>query len=217
MLIGFNLTFFPMHILGLEGQPRRTYTYASGMGWDNLNLLVTIGAFVIALSVLVFLVNIAYSTRSGEKASADPWDARTLEWSLPTPVPEYNFLEIPTVHARDDFWHRKYTEDDQGRLVRLPAGGSDDGTTGAVAVAERPDHDGGDGDGGDDGGGSFDDAASHGIHMPSPSFYPLILTLGLPILGYAAVFKNPWLAIPGVIVLLFGMYGWAIEPGTAED
>ena len=57
----------------------------------------------------------------------------------------------------------------------------------------------------------------HGIHLPSPSFFPLVLALGLPILGYAAVFKNPWLAIPGVIVLLFGMYAWAIEPGTAED
>ena len=68
MLIGFNLTFFPMHILGLEGQPRRTYTYASGMGWDNLNLLVSIGSFIIAFSVLVFLVNIIVSTLRGEKA-----------------------------------------------------------------------------------------------------------------------------------------------------
>ena len=66
MLIGFNLTFFPMHILGLEGQPRRTYTYASGMGWDNLNLLVSIGSFIIAAGVLVFLVNIITSTLHGE-------------------------------------------------------------------------------------------------------------------------------------------------------
>ncbi len=130
MLIGFNVTFFPMHILGLEGQPRRTYTYASGMGWDNLNLLVSIGSFIIAFSVLVFLVNIVLTTLRGEKAGSDPWDARTLEWSTPTPVPEYNFLEIPQVHARDDFWHRKYTEDAEGRLVRLPAGGSDSGDDG---------------------------------------------------------------------------------------
>jgi cytochrome c oxidase subunit I len=214
MLIGFNLTFFPMHVLGLEGQPRRTYTYASGMGWDNLNLLVSIGAFVIAAAVLIFLVNVILTTLRGPIAPADPWDGRTLEWSIPTPVPEYNFAEIPQVHTRDDFWHRKYTEDDQGRLVRLPAGGSDSGTTGAVATLERDDdHGGGPGDGGPGG----ESGGGHGIHMPSPSFYPLILTLGLPILGYAAVFKNPWLAIPGVIVLLFGMYGWAIEPGTAED
>src|SRR3954454_18617290 len=194
MLIGFNLTFFPMHILGLQGQPRRTYRYASGMGWDLGNQLATIGAFVIALSVLVFFVNIIKSAKRGEVASADPWDGRTLEWSIPSPVPEYNFAEIPEVHAADDFWHRKYTEDEEGRLVRLPAGGSDDGATG----------DAGHGNG-------------HGIHLPSPSFFPLVLALGLPILGYAAVFKNPWLAIPGVLVLLFGIFAWTLEPGTAED
>ncbi len=218
MLIGFNLTFFPMHILGLTGQPRRTFSYAKGMGWDDLNLLVSIGSFVIAASVLVFLVNVIATARRPANAPADPWDGRTLEWSLPTPVPEYNFAEIPQVHARDDFWHRKYTEDDQGRLVRLPAGGSDSGTTGAVAVAEKDalsdSGSGGDEDHGGDEHGDHGDG--HGIHLPSPSFYPLILALGLPILGYAAVFKNPFLAIPGFIVLLFGMYGWAIEPGTAE-
>jgi cytochrome c oxidase subunit 1 len=193
MLIGFNLTFFPMHILGLEGQPRRTYTYASGMGWDLGNRLATIGAFVIALGVLVFLVNIVKTARRGEVASADPWDGRTLEWSIPSPAPEYNFAEIPEVHAADDFWHRKYTEDEEGRLVRLPAGGSDDGPAG-------------------DGHGN-----GHGIHLPSPSFFPLIIALGLPILGYAAVFKNPWLAIPGFLVLLFGIFAWTLEPGTAEE
>jgi cytochrome c oxidase subunit 1 len=100
--------------------------------------------------------------------------------------------------------------------VRLPAGGSDDGTTGSVAVAERPSDDAGSPPGGDAGGDGHGDDG-HGIHLPSPSYYPLVMTLGLPILGYAAVFKEPWLAVPGVIVLLFGLYGWAIEPGTAED
>jgi cytochrome c oxidase subunit 1 len=216
LLIGFNVTFFPMHVLGLQGQPRRTYTYASGMGWDNLNLLVSVGSFIIAAGVLVFLVNVLYSSRRGEISGADPWDARTLEWSIPSPVPEYNFLEIPQVEARDDFWHRKYTEDAEGRLVRLPAGGSDSGTTGAVATLETDEGSGGHGDGGGD---ASDDGHGdgHGIHLPSPSYYPFVMTLALPILGYAAVFKNPWLAIPGVVILLFGMYAWAIEPGTAED
>ena len=74
MLIGFNLTFFPMHILGLVGMPRRTYRYPSGMGWDTMNMIETVGAFVIMLSVLILFVNIIYSTRRGEKASGDPWD-----------------------------------------------------------------------------------------------------------------------------------------------
>ncbi len=120
MVIGFNLTFFPMHFLGFEGEPRRTYTYPTGMGWGTLNLMSTIGAFIIAVSVLVFLVNVIFTIRRGELAPEDPWDARTLEWLTSSPPPEYNFAEVPIVEARDEFWHRKYTEDDEGRLVKLP-------------------------------------------------------------------------------------------------
>jgi cytochrome c oxidase subunit 1 len=199
MLIGFNLTFFPMHIVGLIGMPRRTYTYESGYGWDTLNLIETIGAFVIALSVLTFLVNVIFTQRRGPIASGDPWDGRSLEWSIPSPPPEYNFADIPKVEARDDWWHRKYTEDAEGRLVRLPAGGAVEETeTTAVATVEA-------------------EEKAHGIHMPSPSFYPLIVACGLPFLGYAAVFLNPWLAIPGLTLILFGVYAWGLEPGTEPE
>jgi cytochrome c oxidase subunit 1 len=219
MLIGFNLTFFPMHILGLTGMPRRTYRYPSGMGWDAMNMIETIGAFIIALSVLIFFVNIIFSTKRGKIAGNDPWDARSLEWSIPSPPPAYNFAEIPVVEARDDWWHRKYTEDAEGRLVKLPSGGADDGepaevtttttgttttttdvavaSAGGVAVAEPVAHDEG-----------------HGIHMPSPSFYPLIVALGLPCLGYAAVFTEKLWLIPGLLFLLFGIFAWGLEPGT---
>ena len=81
MLIGFNLTFFPMHIVGLEGMPRRTYTYGKGLGWDTLNKMETVGGFIIALSVLVFIVNVVRTQVRGEQAPEDPWDARTLEWT----------------------------------------------------------------------------------------------------------------------------------------
>ncbi len=199
MLIGFNLTFFPMHILGLVGMPRRTYRYPSGYGWDTMNLIETVGAFVIMVSVLIFFVNIIYSTKRGPVAPADPWDGRSLEWSIPSPPPEYNFAEIPVVEARDDWWHRKYTEDAEGRLVKLPSGGADDGgeavattaatTTatdvavadaGGVATRETDEH-----------------TDGHGIHMPSPSYWPLVLALGLPCLGYAAVFREILWLIPG--------------------
>jgi cytochrome c oxidase subunit 1 len=193
MLIGFNLTFFPMHILGLEGMPRRTYTYAPGMGFDGLNLAITIGAFIIALSVFIFLVNVIYTARRGPIATSDPWDARTIEWSIPSPAPEYNFAQIPQVRARDDFWHRKYTEDEEGRLVKLPAGAADAGEA------------------------LLSDEEASKIHMPSPSYWPFVAALGLPILGYAAVFKQPFLAIPGALVLLYGIYAWAMEPSTAPE
>lgn len=220
VLIGFNLTFFPMHYLGLQGLPRRTYRYAENMGWDTLNMTATIGGFVIAASVLLLVINMVVSRFRGEVAPHDPWDARTLEWTVSSyPPPEYNFEEIPAVEARDEYWHRKYTEDADGRPVRLPSGGADESVPagGAVATLERDAAEGGDGSGGDDGVSGGDHGASgdgHGIHMPSPSYYPLVMAFGLPILGYGIVFHNWWLGAAGVAVLIFGMYAWAIEPGT---
>ena len=199
MLIGFNLTFFPMHILGLTGMPRRTYRYPSGFGWDTLNLVETVGGFVVALATLIFLVNVIYSAKKSKIAGNDPWDGRTLEWSIPSPPPEYNFAEIPEIEARDDFWHHKYTEDAEGRLVRLPAGGSDDDAPSA-AIARVNEHE--------------SAADGHGIHMPSPSYYPLVVAAGFPCLGYAAVFTEILWLIPGLILLLFGIYAWGLEPGT---
>ncbi len=98
MFIGFNLTFFPMHILGLMGMPRRIYDYSPDRGWNTLNLVATVGAFMIAASVLVFLANILVS-RSRSEAGDDPWEADTLEWLTASPPPVYNFAEIPVVHS----------------------------------------------------------------------------------------------------------------------
>jgi cytochrome c oxidase subunit 1 len=234
MIIGFNLTFFPMHILGLVGMPRRTYRYPSGMGWDTMNLIETIGAFVIMVSVLILFVNMIYSTRRGPIASSDPWDARTLEWSIPSPPPVYNFAEIPVVEARDDWWHRKYTEDAEGRLVRLPSGGADEssdepeaaepphgthGTLGAsTATAILADKDVAESSGSATPAVPYsDDTEGHGIHLPSPSFYPLVLALGLPCLGYAAVFREILWVIPGLVFLLFGIFAWGLEPSVDEE
>lgn len=98
MWIGFNTTFFPMHILGMAGMPRRIVTYAGDRGWDTANLIATIGAFMIAFSVLLFFINVL-TMRKNEKAGDDPWEGNTLEWMIPSPPPEYNFKTIPTVHG----------------------------------------------------------------------------------------------------------------------
>jgi hypothetical protein len=104
MFVGFNALFFPMHILGLRGQPRRTYTYQSGLGWDFLNLLETVGAFVLALGILVTFVNWVWSTKRGKPAGHDPWGGETLEWATTSPPAEYNFENIPTVRSLEPMW-----------------------------------------------------------------------------------------------------------------
>jgi cytochrome c oxidase subunit I len=107
MLIGFNLTFFPMHILGLNGMPRRVYTYPEGLGFEQLNMLETVGSFILATSFLVFLINIVKAWRGPRNAPADPWNAATLEWSIPSPPQEWNFERVPAVHGRDPLWEAK--------------------------------------------------------------------------------------------------------------
>ncbi len=107
MFIGFNLGFFPMHISGLEGMPRRIYTYPANMGWGDLNLVTTIGAFVFALGVLLFVINVIRSRFVGEKAPANPWDAPTLEWATESPPPSYNFAVIPRVATLHPLWEER--------------------------------------------------------------------------------------------------------------
>jgi len=188
-LIGFNLAFGPMHILGLQGMPRRIQSYPESLGLTFWNLVSTIGAFTIAVGTLVFLVIAIASFRKPKQMVADPWDARTLEWLTTSPPPVHNFDEIPVVHSLDELWHRKYAETEGGRVVPVAAGGS-----GQEA------HGDGHGD-------------SHAIHLPSPSYYPLVAALGLPVLGYGLIFGLPFV-VAGLVILLVGLYGWVLEPSV---
>jgi cytochrome c oxidase subunit 1 len=114
-LIGFHLTFDLMHIPGLLGMPRRIYTYEPRPGWGTLNLLISIGAFIQAVAVLVFLWNLIFSYFKGLEAGNDPWDAWTLEWSVSSPPPPYNFAKIPVVQSRRPLWDLKHPEDPDSR------------------------------------------------------------------------------------------------------
>jgi cytochrome c oxidase subunit I+III len=102
--IGFNLTFFPMHQLGLKGMPRRIYTYAYDSGWANLNLLATTGAAIMGISIVLFLINVWRSRHSGVNAGPNPWHSPTLEWATESPPPDYNFVYLPTVQSREPLW-----------------------------------------------------------------------------------------------------------------
>ena len=188
MMFGFNLTFGPFHVLGLDGMPRRIYTYPSDHGWGFWNMVATIGAFTIAASVLVFLINVFVSMRKAADAGPDPWDARTLEWSISSPPPEYNFARVPTVQARDPLWHAKLL-----RRFSGPRGAA------AAEAIEQPDHPDGP------------------IHMPSPSYYPFLTALGMPVLAFGVIYQQDdkrliGLMAVGVLLLLTGAFGWAMEP-----
>jgi len=114
-LVGFHLTFDVMHIPGILGMPRRIYTYEPARGWETLNLIVTIGAFIQAIAILLFVCNLVISYWRGARAGNDPWDAWTLEWSVSSPPPAYNFATIPVVASRRPLWDQKHPEDPDSR------------------------------------------------------------------------------------------------------
>ncbi len=195
--IGFNLTFAPMHWLGLQGMVRRTWKYAPEFGLEPWNFAVTIGAFIIALSVAVFIYNWYHSRRHGEDAGLDPWDARTLEWTIPSPTPEYNFATPPVVTRLDHFWHMKYSEDDEGRAMRNPD---------ADQVIAQLEHDG--------------LHPPEPIHLPTPSYFPMTMALGFPLMFYGIIYHTTaWgkaLIAIGAVVTLASAIGWGMEPLEEE-
>ena len=189
-LIGFNLTFGPMHILGLQGMSRRIDSYSPGFGFELWNLVATVGAFVIAVGTLLLFYNIWKSKKEAADLpppGPDPWDARSLEWMVASPTPEHNFDEIPTVEGMDEWWHRKYGYDQDGNVVR-------------IATAEE----------------AAQPGTATGVHLPSPSFWPLVVAVGLPLIGYGVIF-NLWLAVPGALLTAGGLYAWALEPVDDPD
>ncbi|MCQ6559326.1 cytochrome c oxidase subunit I [Paenibacillus mendelii] len=116
--IGFHLTFFVQHFLGLMGMPRRIYTYLDGLGFNNMNLISTVGAILMGLGTIAFLINVVVTSMKPRNASNDPWeDGRTLEWTIPSPAPEYNFAQTPLVRGYDAFWKEKM----EGKNAMTPA------------------------------------------------------------------------------------------------
>ena len=116
LFIGFNVAFFPMHIAGLLGMPRRIYTYPADMGWNTVNLITSLGSFLFALGVLIFLIDLVWSYKRGPVAGDNPWDAPTLEWSISSPPPPYNFATIPFVGSRHPLWEDRLPKERGERI-----------------------------------------------------------------------------------------------------
>ncbi|WP_287066159.1 cytochrome c oxidase subunit I [Ramlibacter sp.] len=188
MFVGFNLAFFPMHVLGLLGMPRRIWTYSADMGWGPLNLLVSVGSVVFALGVAMLLANVALSLRRGALAGDNPWDAPTLEWSVPSPPPPYNFLVIPLIASRHPLWEARL--DDRRARSRLDAGPLlDHGreTLGTTALDAEPDVI---------------------LRMPGDSPAPLLLTLSLVGLFTGLLVHAWWVAGVGGAAAALAMLLW---------
>ncbi|HSK09114.1 MAG TPA: cytochrome c oxidase subunit I [Vicinamibacterales bacterium] len=188
MAIGFNVTFFPMHQLGLEGMPRRVHTYLDGLGWNNMNLLATGGALLLAVSVILFLVNVARSLRSGAPAPDDPWEADTLEWSTSSPPPNYNFHPTPTVSGLYPRWT---PDPEQPFVTGLRSDRREVLVTGALDA--RPDY---------------------RSVLPGPSYAPLVLAFSASV-AFIGVIYSPWLVPFGAVLSFLAIVYWH-WPGTAE-
>jgi cytochrome c oxidase subunit I+III len=181
LFVGFNVTFFPMHMLGLDGMPRRVYTYAAAMGWQQKNLLATIGAGIIFVSLLLYLLNIVLSLRRGAAATANPWEASTLEWATSSPPPPYNFLPQPTVASREPLWHDE--------LQPPPVVGLRSDTK-EVLITRL-----------------LDAEPDHRYPHPGPSLWPLLAAIATSIMFVWSIF-NPWGVIWGSIPIFVAITGW---------
>lgn len=195
MFIGFNVAFFPMHVSGLRGMPRRVYTYPAGLDLETLNLISSIGAFVFAAGVFLFLVNVYRSLRHGAEAGRDPWGADTLEWSESSPPVNAQFARIPVVRSRHPLW-------DQATL--LPVEGDD---IEIIRVARQLDH------APSRWRGSLIVGVLDGrplalAHLPRRSWWPFVMSVGFTILFVSALVEIAWIAILGLIITFVALVGW---------
>ena len=187
--IGMNITFFPMHFAGMNGMPRRINTYSTEFGWDLMNLISSAGYFVLLAGAVLFLIIFFQSVKNGKPSGHDPWDAPTLEWSISSPPPPYNFAEIPRVEGRDQYWIVKRRAEAEGHPLTEPEAHVDLST----------------------------------IHMPSPSYWPLVIALGIVGIGIGLLIEFPWpyikfpLSFIGGFITILGVIGWANEPAAAES
>ena len=181
LLVGVNLTFFPMHVLGLMGMPRRVYTYLPETGWGGLNAFISASAVLIVLAVALFLVNVAVSRKRGVVAGPNPWSAPSLEWAAASPPESYNFLHPPIVQSRDPLW---------SEAIDLPVatGLSTERRESLVTT-------------------TLDAVPDHRQKEPGPSIWPFVMALAVALTFIGSIF-SPWFVLWGLAASFVAFAGW---------
>ncbi|ONE04337.1 cytochrome c oxidase subunit I, partial [Burkholderia pseudomallei] len=188
ILIGFNVGFFPMHLSGLFGMPRRIYTYPPGMGWDTTNLVTSLGSFVLGAGVLMFVGHALWSMKRGARASADPWGAAGLEWSVSSPAPAYNFAALPIVASRHPLWEAQLAPHARRSSLRrgyLLADGRE--ALGVTPLSGRPDVI---------------------LKMPDDTSSPLALALFATLACAGLALRSPGIVAAGALGCAAAMLAW---------
>ena len=201
--VGMNMTFFPMHYAGMLGMPRRIYTYDIGQGWEQFNLWSTVGALLQGVGLICFVYNFVKSRKRGEVAPNDAWGAGTLEWSIPSPPPDYNFAKIPYVTSRYPLWDIKQPEMTAELAHTAPDAGMI-ADAHAVPMHEEA---------------QYYTAKSLGIPMPFPTIKPVFAALFMVLMMAGLVFIHLdlfWVAIFVMIgsgaAFVGSIYGWLTSP-----
>ncbi|MEO5756690.1 MAG: cytochrome c oxidase subunit I [Mesorhizobium sp.] len=195
MFIGFNAAFFPMHVTGLMGMPRRIYTYPTDMGVGWLNMLSTLGAFVFAVGVFLFLINVAKSLKSGAPADDNPWDAPTLEWATTSPPPVYNFATIPQVASRYPLWEDRLKETEERSIIGDAVRDGMVLDKGKETIGVTP----------------LDAEPNVVLKMPGDSILPFLLSVGMTGLFFGLLAQVIWLVALGA-VCEFGVLALWLTP-----
>jgi cytochrome c oxidase subunit I+III len=180
LFVGFNLTFFPMHELGLKGMPRRIYTYQPELGWDPLNMLATVGVLIIFCGGILLIGNVFWALRKGHLAADNPWGAGTLEWSTSSPPPSYNFLHLPLVGGRYALW----ASDELSVITGLRTDRRE------VLVTNL-----------------LDAEPDFRYELPGPSIWPILTALAVT-LGFIGSLFNPWWLVPSAALSFMTFVGW---------
>jgi heme/copper-type cytochrome/quinol oxidase subunit 1 len=186
IFLGFNLTFFPMHVSGLLGMPRRIYTYHAGLGWDLWNLLSTVGSFVLAAGIFVTMANVFRSTRRGVLAGPDPWGGESLEWATSSPPPPYNFLEIPIVRSGEPLWDQPELREHAVRVQELTLSEKHE-TLGTTVLDAQPEII---------------------LPMPEESYTPVATAFGIAVLFIGLLTGLYPVVVLGGLLTVSGMLAW---------